>query len=136
MKILLVEDSEDQRYATAELLKLAGYQVFEAGNGGRALWLAKYHDGDIVLALVDLSLPDMTGWELIARLRAYSKAPCCLVTGDVRALRAPKTPGVEVILKPVDGDVLKAIAARHVRAERRRGPRPHPGPERRRKAAR
>lgn len=60
-KILLVEDVEDNRALARFLLEAAGHDVIEAVNGAEALALAREHQPDLVL--MDLSLPEVDGWE-------------------------------------------------------------------------
>ncbi|HYE26221.1 MAG TPA: response regulator [Clostridia bacterium] len=64
--ILVVDDDEAQRYATAKLLAHAGYEVIEAGTGEQAL---KMSTGKPALVLLDVRLPDMHGLEVLKRLK-------------------------------------------------------------------
>ena len=66
--ILLVEDVEDNRELARFLLEADGHEVIEAVNGVEALALAREHRPDLVL--MDLSLPEMDGWEATRRLQA------------------------------------------------------------------
>lgn len=65
--VLLVEDNDDARQATRELLILLGWDVLEAASGAAAHDLVQ--QAQPRLALVDLSLPDMSGYDLIKQLR-------------------------------------------------------------------
>lgn len=64
--ILLVEDVEDNRALARFLLEADGHDVIEAVNGLEALDLARARKPDLVL--MDLSLPEMDGWEAARRL--------------------------------------------------------------------
>jgi CheY-like chemotaxis protein len=66
--ILLVEDEAMILETTSELLELLGHQVFPANNGGRALAILAERQGRVDLVLLDLSLPDMSGYQLLAEL--------------------------------------------------------------------
>ena len=66
--VLLVEDREDVRTLTREILESYGYQVLEAANGAIALELAGRHSGPIELLLTDVVMPGMNGRELSDRL--------------------------------------------------------------------
>ncbi|HEX8320138.1 response regulator transcription factor [Longimicrobium sp.] len=66
--ILLVEDSEAIRTAFTILLEDAGYRVMGAGMGGEALRMAGEHAPDLVL--LDMGLPDMSGLDVVRRLKA------------------------------------------------------------------
>jgi hypothetical protein len=65
-RILVVDDTEANRYATSRILRAAGFDVTEAGSGREALAAADQHPDLIVL---DINLPDMTGYEVVDRLR-------------------------------------------------------------------
>jgi DNA-binding response OmpR family regulator len=66
--VLLVEDSDAIRDAFTILLEDAGYTVLGAGTGEDALRLAADRHPDIVL--LDMGLPDMTGLDVVRRMKA------------------------------------------------------------------
>ncbi len=66
--ILLVEDEQAVRTLSRRVLEARGYRVLEAGNGAKALEVARGSTGPIHLILTDLVMPDMTGTELASRL--------------------------------------------------------------------
>lgn len=66
--VLLVEDEEGVRALTAQFLKLEGYKVLEAEDGGKALELSRRHAGDIHLLLTDMVMPGMSGPQLADRM--------------------------------------------------------------------
>ncbi|HJZ95318.1 MAG TPA: PAS domain-containing protein, partial [Candidatus Solibacter sp.] len=66
--ILLVEDEPSVRRLTAALLRERGYRVMEASSGQEALRLARGHHDGFHLLLTDVSLPRMSGRELLDRL--------------------------------------------------------------------
>ena len=68
MRLLLVEDDQPLLAQLAERLVREGYAVERAGNGTEALYLGRELPLD--LAVVDIGLPDLTGLEVIRRLRA------------------------------------------------------------------
>lgn len=70
--LLLVEDEYAVRQATAEFLRLQGYQVFEAKDGLEALTVASGHASKIDVIVSDVVMPNMSGGELakeLARVR-------------------------------------------------------------------
>jgi CheY-like chemotaxis protein len=71
-RLLLVEDNDDSRETTVELLRLEGHEVVSAGDGATALNLAREFEPDVVL--LDIGLPGMSGVEVARRLRAQSSA--------------------------------------------------------------
>lgn len=66
--ILLVEDEAAVRRATAEFLRLQGYQVLEAKDGVDALDTARKHESAIQLVVTDVVMPNMSGGELAEAL--------------------------------------------------------------------
>ncbi|MDO9016838.1 MAG: response regulator [Deltaproteobacteria bacterium] len=111
-RIVLVDDSDDLRESLREVLELGGHHVVEARDGiaGLACILAERPD----VAMVDISLPGMDGYEVARRVRAALGASVALVamTGygresdRVAALAA----GFDSHLpKPVDFDRLDAL---------------------------
>jgi CheY-like chemotaxis protein len=66
--ILLVEDNEDNRIIYATALRYAGYEVFEAITGIEGVQQARSHHPDLVL--MDISVPELDGWEATAILKA------------------------------------------------------------------
>jgi len=83
-KLLLVEDNILLLETTRELLEVLGHQVFTAENGSQARALMAEHGSEIELILLDLSLPDVSGEELLAELSAnYANLRIILCTGSL-----------------------------------------------------
>ncbi len=70
--ILFVDDEPVVRLMATTALERAGYAVLCAENGEEALRLLKEHRSDILLVLLDLSMPGWTGFETLHRLRQVS----------------------------------------------------------------
>jgi two-component system, cell cycle response regulator DivK len=68
IKILLVEDNQDNRDLMCFLLERNGYEVVTANNGRQALTVARQENPDVVL--MDLSMPEMNGWDAAAAMKA------------------------------------------------------------------
>ena len=75
--VLLVEDSDAIRDAFTILLEDAGYAVLGAATGTEALRLAEERVPDLVL--LDMGLPDMTGLEVVRRLKAAPRTAAITV---------------------------------------------------------
>ena len=69
-RILMVEDNEMNRDALSRRLKRRGYEVVLAVDGKQGLTLAQSVQPDLIL--MDLSLPEIDGWEATRCLKAAS----------------------------------------------------------------
>lgn len=67
-RVVLVDDLTYVREALAELLRSAGYEVVPVASGQDALALLERASADLVLT--DLSMPDMSGWDVVREIRA------------------------------------------------------------------
>jgi CheY-like chemotaxis protein len=68
--VLVVEDEEDVRRLSSEILKTCGYTVLETGDPLEALTIGEQRNGAIDLLLTDMVMPGMRGSELAERLKA------------------------------------------------------------------
>jgi CheY-like chemotaxis protein len=68
MKILYVEDNEDNVYVLQRRLTRAGFKVLVAPDGMQAVTMAAAEQPDLIL--MDLSLPVLDGWEATRRIKA------------------------------------------------------------------
>jgi DNA-binding response OmpR family regulator len=66
--VLIVEDNELLRHAVTTTLRRYGFSVFEAEDGTSAIALFKAHEAEIGLALLDMTLPDMSGEQVFETL--------------------------------------------------------------------
>jgi len=78
MKILIAEDEQDLRELLREQLSGAGYTVIEAENGMEALQLFKSEAPD--MAVLDVMMPVMDGFSLLAQIRETSDMPVIFLT--------------------------------------------------------
>lgn len=67
-KILVVDDEQDIRLLARFILKPAGYEVAEAGDGAECL--QKIEQEDPALLLLDIRMPQMDGWQVLERVKA------------------------------------------------------------------
>jgi CheY-like chemotaxis protein len=119
--ILIVEDNEDAREALRTLLELEGHRVDAAGTGPRALELAREHELDI--ALVDIGLPEVDGYEVARRMRALGPRCPYLIAltgyGQPDDVKRARDAGFDAhLLKPVDPDALASVLSQLGRATR------------------
>jgi DNA-binding NtrC family response regulator len=112
-KILIVDDDDDLRRALAAILSPL-FNVITASNGNEALELVRRERPR--LALLDVSMPGMSGLEVLAAAKAA--APALLVVmltsqQDIEvAAKALNLGAVEYITKPFDADDIRAEVAR------------------------
>jgi len=109
--VLLVEDDEDISGSLRSLLEDEGYHVEVAPHGKAALELL-----DRIplpsLALVDLMMPVMNGWQLVAALEAEaSLAPMPVAITTAISDAAPR--GYPVFEKPIELDALLRFVSEH-----------------------
>jgi DNA-binding response OmpR family regulator len=71
-KVLILEDEENIRSFVVINLRRAGYEVLEAGTGMQALETLQKNP-DIGVAILDIMLPDIDGFEVCRRIRAGNK---------------------------------------------------------------
>ncbi len=114
--ILIIEDNQDARDTLRALLELMGHRVETAPDGARGLEKALALDPDV--ALIDLGLPGMSGFDVARRLRASSAGPSIYLvalTGygssedRTRALEAGFD---EHVTKPVSPAALEQLLAK------------------------
>ena len=95
MKILYVEDNEDNVYMLSRRLGRKGFDIIVAGDGAEAVAMARSERPDLIL--MDLSLPVLDGWAATEQLKT-----------------APETSHIPVIAltaHAMAGDREKALAA-------------------------
>ena len=118
--ILYIEDDRIAVEFALEHLKNDGYRIVTAPNGRAGIATAETGNPDLIL--LDLHLPDMTGFDIIKTLRKSeiaSKAPIIMVTSIAKKefiMTALKLGVVDYVIKPYEGDSLKkkiAFALRH-----------------------
>ncbi|MGN8895724.1 response regulator transcription factor [Flavonifractor sp. HCP28S3_F3] len=76
--ILIAEDDGDIRGLLRLYLESEGYRVLEADNGARALELAREESPD--MAILDVMMPELNGYELTRALRKFSDIPILILS--------------------------------------------------------
>jgi DNA-binding response OmpR family regulator len=115
--LLFIEDDDQIRLALRLALEDEGYEVTEAADGRAGLDAFAVREPDLVL--LDLRLPDLSGFDVCRQLRSSSLVPIIIVTAqmDTHDLVAGLEAGADdYVTKPV---VPKELAAR-IRAHLRR----------------
>lgn len=109
MKILLVDDDLDLLAVTAFALQQAGFMVIKASNGMEALESFESEQPD--LAVFDINMPKMNGFELARRLRERSAIPLMMLTvrhEDEDVVRALELGADDYLAKPFSPKILVA----------------------------
>jgi CheY-like chemotaxis protein len=92
VRVLVVEDSEDQRDLLRTYLEKAGCVVVAVKNAEEAI--PAYQESEPELAIVDLVLPGMDGWELVERLRADVPDCAVAVTSVLDSRKYPQSQAI------------------------------------------
>jgi two-component system OmpR family response regulator len=109
MRILIVEDEPDLLASLARALREEGYAVDAATNGEDGLYNAEENPYDAIV--LDVMLPRLDGWELLARLRKKKKTPVLMLTARDQSrdrVRGLDTGADDYVVKPFDLDELLA----------------------------
>ena len=113
-KILIVDDEQQMRLALCETLRRAGYNTSEAESPAKAV--ALFRKGGYDLVVSDIRMPEMTGIELLSRLKAIDpEIPAVMITayGTIEdAVEAMKRGASDYILKPFSPEYLEGVVAR------------------------
>jgi CheY-like chemotaxis protein len=109
-RILIVEDDEDTRLVLEETLQDLGHVVMAANDGQSALELARTMRPEV--AIVDIGLPKMDGYEIARRLRLTSEGGSMKLIalsgyGRENDLKRSVEAGFDVhLVKPASVDVI------------------------------
>ena len=111
-RILIVEDHADSRAMLAEMLGLEGHEVTAVADGAQAIEVAQVSAPDV--AIVDIGLHGMNGYEVARRLRLALGDAVLLVAvtgyGQAEDIAESRTAGFDAhVTKPVAGDELLAV---------------------------
>jgi DNA-binding response OmpR family regulator len=115
LRVLIVDDNRDGADALGLIVEELGNQVHVTYGGRQALEVASAFRPDLML--VDLMMPDVDGFDLVARLRqtpAFAQTKIVAVTGqkdDQHKIMAMKAGCDDVLVKPAALAVIKAVLA-------------------------
>jgi CRP/FNR family cyclic AMP-dependent transcriptional regulator len=109
-KILLIEDNDEVRENTAEILEISNYKVFTAANGKIGIELALKELPDLIIC--DIMMPVMDGYDVLKLLHKHKKTeniPFIFLTAksekaDIR--EGMKMGAVDYLIKPFEGKEL------------------------------
>jgi len=110
--VLVVDDHELVCNLIVTLLEGHGFNVLTASTGPDAIELLSTHIKSIGCVIQDLSMPKMSGTEVIAELhRIRPDIPVIVVSADHEAVARPQLAGLDIagyVQKPFDADILTA----------------------------
>lgn len=110
--ILVVEDDADIRESLCDVLVEEGYEVHTAADGAQALAVLSALETP-PLVLLDLLMPVMNGWEMLAQLQARgSKAPVIVLSAAADASKVMQSGATGFLSKPVHvAELLETVQA-------------------------
>jgi DNA-binding response OmpR family regulator len=122
-KVLVIDDDEDIRGLVAELLGRAGIAVDQAADGRSGL--RALHQAPPDLVLLDVSMPDMDGWQTLERIRDLTDVPVIMLTGrgaELERVRGLQAGADDYVVKPFGRQELVARIQALLRRSSGRGP--------------
>lgn len=124
MRVLVVEDEPDVRRAVSEYLREEGYAVDAAADGEEGRYKANAWEYDAIL--LDVMLPKIDGWALLAEIRKTKGTPVMMLTARdavTERVRGLDTGADDYLVKPFE---LSELAARLRALIRRSAGQPRP----------
>ena len=113
VKLLLVDDTNENLFALEAIIRRKGLEVLVARSGSDALELLLVHD--VSLALLDVQMPVMDGFELAVLMRGVERTkhvPIIFVTAGSRdpqrVFKGYESGAVDFLFKPIDPHILKS----------------------------
>jgi DNA-binding response OmpR family regulator len=108
-RVLVVDDDPDIRGLLAELLRRAGHEVVEAENG--RVGLRVFHASSPDLVVLDVSMPELDGWQTLERIRDLSDVPVLMLTArgdELERVRGLQAGADDYVVKPFGRQELLA----------------------------
>ena len=113
VKLLLVDDLDNNLLSLAALLRREGVELLLARSGAEALELLLIHP--VALALIDVQMPEMDGFELAELMRGSERTrhvPIIFVTAGAsderRVFKGYESGAVDFLYKPIDPHILRS----------------------------
>jgi CheY-like chemotaxis protein len=118
-KVLVVDDETDILKLISENLVVRGYQVSQAQTGSEAL--GKLYSDQLSLLVLDIKLPDISGWELVDRIDRDPEIPkdfpilimtASIADANIDLSNYPNV--VEILIKPFNVVTLVSAVKRSI----------------------
>jgi DNA-binding NtrC family response regulator len=126
-RIMVIDDDPNLRKSLADILRLKGYETVSAENGMEGLALLQHNP--VCLALIDIGLPDISGVEVLKRIKAdFPSTEVIILTGNATldsAIEAANGGAFSYLIKPYDINQLmlnirRAVEKRQAEEDRER----------------
>src|SRR5262249_26959144 len=121
-RVLVTDDADDIRGLVAELLQRAGLEVDQAPDGRAGL--RAFHQSPADLIVLDVSMPELDGWETLERIRDLSDVPVIMLTArgaELERVRGLQAGADDYIVKPFGRQELAARVSALLRRASRGG---------------
>lgn len=108
-KFLVVDDDAVMQQLVGEILSRSGGKIYTAKNGVDGLQKFRAYQPDLVI--LDISMPEMSGWEVCHHIRQSSNVPIIMLTSMRREsdiVRGLDEGADDYITKPFNGNVFQA----------------------------
>jgi DNA-binding response OmpR family regulator len=108
-RVLVIDDDDDIRGLVVELLQRAGLQVDQAADGRAGL--RAFHQTPADLVVLDVSMPELDGWETLERIRDLSDVPVIMLTArgaELERVRGLQAGADDYMVKPFGRQELVA----------------------------
>jgi DNA-binding response OmpR family regulator len=108
-RILVIDDDADIRGLVTELLHRAGLEVESAADG--RVGLRAFHKSQPDLVVLDVSMPELDGWQTLERIRDLSDVPVLMLTArgeELERVRGLKAGADDYVVKPFGRQELVA----------------------------
>ena len=118
-RVLVIDDDDDIRGLVAELLERAGLDVDQAPDGRSGL--RAFHQQPADLVILDVSMPEMDGWQTLERIRDLSEVPVMMLTArgaELERVRGLQAGADDYMVKPFGRQELVARAQALLRRAR------------------
>jgi PAS domain S-box-containing protein len=115
-RILIIDDDPSLRKTLADILRIKGYETLAARDGSEGLALLR--ENVVNLVLIDLGLPDISGLDVLARVRTeHPSTEAIILTGNATldsAIEATNRGAFSYLIKPYEMEQLLLLVRRAV----------------------
>jgi len=121
-RVLVIDDDEDIRTLVVELLRRSGLEVDQADDGRAGLRV--FHQSPPDLVVLDVSMPDLDGWQTLERIRDLSDVPVMMLTArgaELERVRGLQAGADDYMVKPFGRQELVARVQALLRRSRTSG---------------